>query len=145
MTDKELRRLSREDLLRLLLAQSREVNRQKSELESVGAERDELREALEQMKAKLDEKDEMLEKLNTELDEKEAELSFLREEKKQRAGAPAAHAEGIGTELGEALGAIEDKLQELSERIEKHDTENRHLWALLDAVMDQMVPTGEER
>ena len=38
MTEKELHKLSREDLLRLLLMQSREIDRQKSQMEASDAE-----------------------------------------------------------------------------------------------------------
>ena len=57
MTEKELHKLKREDLLRLLLAQSREVTRLKTEAEEREAELASLHETNERLKEKLNEKD----------------------------------------------------------------------------------------
>ncbi len=78
MTEKELRKLSREDLLRLLLAQSREVSRQKGELGTLKEDKAQLEESLERLKAKLDDKDAQIERLKTRLDDKDAKLSEQR-------------------------------------------------------------------
>ena len=80
MTEKELHKLSRENLLQLLLAQSREVNRQKEEYRQLTEAKEELDAGLERLKAKLDEKDETIERLRAKLDEKDALLDQLRAE-----------------------------------------------------------------
>ena len=84
MTDKDLRKLSREDLFKLMLVQGKEVTRQKSvitELQESGAQ---AQESLERLKEKLNEKDRTIEHLKERLNEKDArleELTILVEEK----------------------------------------------------------------
>ena len=58
MTEKELHRLSRQDLLQLLLAQSKEVSRQKNVIEEMKTNAAQDLELTERLKGKLDEKDE---------------------------------------------------------------------------------------
>ena len=124
MTEKELHKLSREDLLRLLLAQSKEVSRLKVELETVKAGRDEALETVERLKAKLDEKDAM--------------LAAFQEEHPERVSLPAIRTEGMGSGLSTALDEINRKLDALSRQISEQDEGNRHLWTLLDSMMDNM-------
>ena len=152
MTEKELHKLSREDLLRLLLAQSKEVSRRKAELEKTSADRDEARDTLARLKDKLNEKDEqierlkdklnekdaLLEKLKGRLDEKDAELASYAEMLPEAGERTVVRTEGISDDLRAALGAIETRLSTLSEQIEKRDEENKNLWAILDSMMDQM-------
>ena len=138
MTEKELHKLSREDLLRLLLAQSKEVSRLKAELETVKTGRNEAQETLERLKAKLDEKDAQLEKLKGRLDEKDAMLAAFQEEHPELASRPTARMEGMGGDLRAALEAIDSKLDALSRQISEQDEGNRHLWTLLDSMMDNM-------
>ena len=79
MTEKELHRLRRQDLLQLLLSQSKEVTQQQAriaELEKAGTE---LRESNERLKEKLNEKDALIEKLKGRLDQKDATIKILRE------------------------------------------------------------------
>ncbi len=66
MTDKELRRLRRQDLLQMLVAQTKEAARLDAELREKKEEIDGLQESLERLKGKLDEKDEMIGKLKEE-------------------------------------------------------------------------------
>ena len=138
MTEKELHKLSREDLLRLLLAQSKEVSRLKAELETVKTGRNEAQETLERLKAKLDEKDAQLEKLKGRLDEKDAMLAAFQEEHPERVSLPAIRTEGMGSGLSTALDEINRKLDALSRQISEQDEGNRHLWTLLDSMMDNM-------
>ena len=63
MTEKDLHKLKREDLLRLLLAQSREVNRLKAELEETTGNLRSDKETIECLKTMLNEKNAQLEKL----------------------------------------------------------------------------------
>ena len=78
MTDKELRRLSRQDLLRMLVEQTKEAARLETELEEKKEEIGGLQESLERLKGKLDEKDVLIEKLKTRLDEKDAMIERLK-------------------------------------------------------------------
>lgn len=93
MTEKQLHKLHRQDLLQLLLAQSREVaaeqaeiNSQKERIEELEAgnarliqKLDEKDETIERLKGKLNEKDALLEKLKGRLDQKDADIRRLRE------------------------------------------------------------------
>ena len=78
MTEKELHKLSRENLLQLLLSQSREVSRRKEEYSSLLDAKSELESGYERLKAKLDEKDETIERLKDKLNEKDALLEKLK-------------------------------------------------------------------
>ena len=101
MTDKELRKLYRHDLLELLVEQSREASRLNAALQE---REEELREALEgsgRLKDKLDGKDELIEKLKARLDEKDTEM----------AGEAAAN--------GEQLERLKEKLNEKDALVEK--------------------------
>ena len=74
MTEKELRKLHRHDLLELLVEQSREAARLNTALKENEEELAAVMESNERIKAKLDEKDGLIEKLKGRLDEKDAEL-----------------------------------------------------------------------
>ena len=78
MTEKELRRLSRQDLLQLLLVQSRDVARLKESAEELKNALSEERELCERLKGKLNEKDETLERLKERLNDKDATISRLK-------------------------------------------------------------------
>ncbi len=80
MTERELRRLSRQDLLQLLLAQSKEVARQKDTIAELKNVLEQERELTSRLKAKLDEKDETIEHLKMRLDSKDETLNRLKEE-----------------------------------------------------------------
>jgi len=80
MTDRELRRLRRQDLLQMLLAQSRESVRLQTELDEKDKDLHLLQENYERLKKKLDEKDAQIEKLKGRLDHKDNEIGGLREE-----------------------------------------------------------------
>ena len=101
MTEKELRKLSRHDLLELLVEQSREAAR----LNAALAEREEelagVAESNERLKDKLGEKDALIEKLKGRLDEKDAEMAQ----------------EAAGRE--ETFRRLKDKLDEKDAQIEK--------------------------
>lgn len=57
MTDKELRRLSRRDLLRILIEQMKETEKSKQELEETLVRLEELEEGYERLRKRLDQKD----------------------------------------------------------------------------------------
>ena len=66
MTEKELHRLSRQDLLQLLLAQSKEVSRQRAAIEELKNNAEKDHELIDRLKAKLDDKDATIETLKDE-------------------------------------------------------------------------------
>ena len=63
MTDKDLRRLRRQDLLQMLVAQSKEAARLQTELDEEKEEAAQLLQGYEHLKEKLNEKDELIEKI----------------------------------------------------------------------------------
>lgn len=78
MTDKELRKLRRQELLELLVAQSKEAARCKTELDKKTEELSGVLENLDRLKEKLNDKDESIEKLTGRLDEKDALIEKLK-------------------------------------------------------------------
>ena len=110
MTDKELRRLRRQDLLQLLVEQSREAARLQTETDEKNEEIAQLNESLERLKGKLDEKDAQLERLKERLNEKDALLEKL----KQRLNEKDALLEKLKSRLDEkdtAIGELERRLE----------------------------------
>ena len=77
MTEKELHRLRRQDLLQLLLSQSKEVAQMSEDMEALEAEKNDLIETNERLKGKLDEKDEQIERLKGKLDQKDEQIAML--------------------------------------------------------------------
>lgn len=77
MTEKELHKLSRQDLLELLLSQSKEVARQQAQIAELEEADSVTQESYARLKQKLDEKDAQLEKLKSRLDEKDAAIGSL--------------------------------------------------------------------
>ena len=78
-TNKELHKLHRQDLLELLISQSREVAQQQETISENEKTITDLSEALERLKAKLNEKDAQIEKLKGRLDEKDEAIRVLRD------------------------------------------------------------------
>ena len=78
MTAKELHKLSRQDLLQLLLAQSREVARQKESIDELKGLLKKERDLSNRLKEKLNEKDEDLARLADKLNEKDENIGRLR-------------------------------------------------------------------
>ncbi len=78
MTDKELRRLRRQDLLELLLEQSKEAARFQMESDKKQQELSRILESYERLKGKLDDKDAVIEKLKGRLDEKDSLIEKLK-------------------------------------------------------------------
>ncbi len=78
MTDKELRRLSRRDLLRMLVEQVKETEKSGQELEETAAELEELKKNYERLRKRLDQKDirihELMDTLQTERTKRAIEL-----------------------------------------------------------------------
>lgn len=126
MTEKELRKLNRHDILELLVEQSREASRLRLVLEEreerlIGATS-----GLERLKCKLDEKDAQIEKLKGRLDGKDLEMS-------KKSSEDAELAERLKTKLDEKDAIISErdatierlkaKLSEKDERIEALSSE----------------------
>ena len=84
MTDKELRRLRRQDLLELLLEQSKEAARFQMESDKKQQELSRILESYERLKGKLDDKDavieSLIEKLKKRLDNKDEKIEKLEKE-----------------------------------------------------------------
>ena len=78
MTDRELRRLNRRDLLRILVEQVKETEKSKLELEEVTARLEELEQNYERLRKRLDQKDlrihELTDILQAERTKREIEL-----------------------------------------------------------------------
>ena len=116
MTEKELRKLNRHDLLELLVEQSREASRLGASLKE---REDELAQALGsngRLKEKLDEKDALVEKLKGRLDEKDVQLAeetAVREEQLKR--------------LKEKLNAKDGLIDKLREQTDRRDEKNERL------------------
>lgn len=79
MTERELRKLDRHDLLELLVEQTKEASRLRLVLEERETERVQTVASLERLKNKLGEKDEQLERLKGRLDEKDAQDKKLKQ------------------------------------------------------------------
>ena len=79
MTEKELHKLRKQDLLQLLLAQGREAAELQEQITKLSASLEETEAGNERLKTKLDEKDELIEKLKSRLDEKDARITKMRE------------------------------------------------------------------
>lgn len=80
MTEKELHRLRRQDLLQLLLSQGKEALEIQTKLNSTSASMIQLKAGYERLKDKLDEKDAVIEKLKGRLDEKDARICELEDQ-----------------------------------------------------------------
>lgn len=80
MTEKELHRLRRQDLLQLLLSQGREALELQTKLNDAGSVLIQTKADYDRLKEKLDEKDAVIEKLKSRLDEKDARISELKAE-----------------------------------------------------------------
>ncbi len=83
MTEKELHRLSRQDLLELLLTQSREVAQQKSVIEEMTENLSQEKALTGRLKDRLNDKDETIEHLKHRLDDKDESLNRLKAEAKE--------------------------------------------------------------
>lgn len=113
MTEKELRKLGRQDLLRLLLIQSKEVSRLKKTIEKLKDDTEQEQEHTATLKTKLDEKDETIEQLRLRLDAKDETVNRLMEEARRMTAA----VELLRSRLNEkdaALDAAQARLKRLS-------------------------------
>ena len=86
MTEKELHRLSRQDLLQLLLAQSKEVARQRAVIEELKNNAEKDHELIDRLKARLDEKDETIAHLKRRLDAKDETMNKLKADAEDMSG-----------------------------------------------------------
>ena len=78
MTEKELRKLHRRDLLELLLEQGKEAVQLGNQLAETQDSLDEVQAGNDRLKTKLDDKDEQIEKLKARLNEKDAQIGKLK-------------------------------------------------------------------
>lgn len=78
MTEKELRKLHRQDLLQLLVEQGREAVQLGNQLAETEENLNQMQSGNDRLKTKLDEKDEQLERLKERLDEKDAMINKLK-------------------------------------------------------------------
>ena len=77
MTEKELRRLNRQDLLQLLLLQSREMESLQAEADQLRRRCDALASSAEELKEKLDRKEATIEQLIARLEEKDETIGRM--------------------------------------------------------------------
>ena len=80
MTDKELHKLRRQDLLQLMLEQGKETLALQMEFNEINAEYIQVKAGYDRLKEKLDEKDAVIEKLKKRLDEKDAVIEKLKKQ-----------------------------------------------------------------
>ncbi len=108
MTEKELHKLRRQDLLQLLLLQSRESAQQQAVIEELKQDAAQLRESNERLKGKLDEKDSQIERLKGRLDQKDVQIRALRAELEAlHPGSPAAWGGGyLDKQIAESFPAV---------------------------------------
>lgn len=79
MTEKEMYKLRKQDLLKLLLTQGQEAAERQEQINILTASLAETEETVERLKEKLNEKDALIEKLKKRLDEKDARITKMRE------------------------------------------------------------------
>lgn len=79
MTEKELHRLKRPDLLTLLVAQGREAGEMQQKLSSTENELHQADRQVERLKARLNDKDEQLNRLKEKLQDKDAQIARLKD------------------------------------------------------------------
>lgn len=78
MTNKELHRLRRHELMELLLREVQEISQVKEELAASEVQKQEAFQTIERLKAKLDGKDLQIERLAARLDEKDEQIVHLK-------------------------------------------------------------------
>lgn len=84
MTEKELHKLRRHDLLQLLLAQGREAAQLQAQIDEMTAELNNLQEANNRFIGRMDDKDAQIEKLKGRLDEKDAQVEKFKGRLKEK-------------------------------------------------------------
>ena len=84
MTDKELRKLKRQTLLEMLLAQSEELEELKARCEEQTSSSAELQATVGYLKARLEDKDAQLEKLEVRLEGKDEKMRAVKEQLAQK-------------------------------------------------------------
>jgi len=116
MTEKQLHKLHRQDLLQLLLAQSREVASEQAEINSLRDRVAELEAGNKRLTGKLDERDATVERLRSSLEQKDALLEKLVRLLDQKDADVRALREGGLVELpgdGDEAGYVAVRLEEL--------------------------------
>lgn len=79
MTDKELHKLKRHELVQLLLMEAKEAQESKEIAEGLKEQAEQSAQQVERLKKKLDQKDEQLERLKIKLNEKDKQIEHLKE------------------------------------------------------------------
>ena len=131
MTEKELRKLSRGDLLRFALEQSRDAAQGKEALAGLAEEKALAEEQIEDLETLLGKKDEMLVQLKEELEDKDAILSELRRSMdalRSQLSAQREESSAIAEEdkaQQEENAGLHQLIEKLSARIEELDRANR--------------------
>lgn len=86
MTEKQLHKLRRHDLLQLLLAQGREAAQLRAQLEAMTAELNQLQETNSRFIERMDNKDAQIEKLKERLNETDVQIERFKERLKEKDG-----------------------------------------------------------
>ena len=136
MTDKELRRLRRQDLLQLLVEQSKEAARLQTESDEKSEELARLNESCERLKGKLDEKDTQLERLKEKLNEKDVLLEKLKEKLNEK-DALLEKLKGRLDEKDASIGELEKYKKELASLQKRLEALQSDRWEKLNS--DGMV------
>lgn len=131
MTEKELYKLRKQDLLQLLLTQGQEAAALQRQVIELSTAMNEMERGNERLKTKLNEKDALIEKLKGRLDEKDARIDKMREVMKawrtsreielEEAGNIAEAALRINKIFETAQKAADQYLYNLKQRCEKED------------------------
>ena len=129
MRDNELRKLKRQDLLELLIMQSRNVVNLHTEIEEKDKTTAEHLETLDRLKEKLNDKDELINKLKGRLDQKDARIVEL-ESRITMAGAD---------NIGDDADLMMNKIYEISQNAVKQYLKNSN-----DHEADQPSDAGEQ-
>ncbi len=118
MTDKELQKLTREDLLRLLLSQEQDLEKAKKLLLEVRDERHQYAEEKKRFEEKLGDRDELIAQLKQRVAEKDEQRSTLARQLEER----------------------EARIRELNDKVELQSGEIHELW---DRIWSILVRNGK--
>lgn len=122
MTEKELHRLKRHDLLQLLLAQGREAAQLQAQIDDMTAEREDLQDANYRFIERLNDKDVQIGKLKERLNEKDVRVDKFKER----------------------LNEKDAQIEKLKERLNEKDVQIERLKGRLDQKDARIDELGEE-
>lgn len=120
MTEKELHRLKRPDLLTLLVAQGREAGEMQQKLSSTTNELHQADRQIERLKARLNEKDEQLARLKERLQEKDTQIARLKDRLDTKDARIAALEIQLEDLISGRFGQLQnaDSLREIAQRLD---------------------------